>query len=82
MTRDDLLARISIDPNVCFGKPCVRGHRIWVSLILDLLASGASAQEILDQYPGLVEEDIRACIAYGAEMSRERYFSVPTPAGP
>ncbi len=42
MTKDELLARISIDPNVCFGKPCIRGHRIWVSLKLDYLASGGS----------------------------------------
>jgi len=40
LTREELLDRISIDPNICFGKPCIRGHRIWVSLILDLLASG------------------------------------------
>src|SRR4051794_25991759 len=40
MDRTELLSRISIDPNVCFGKPCIRGHRIWVSLILDLLAGG------------------------------------------
>ena len=68
MTREELLARISIDPNICFGKPCIRGHRIWVSLILDFLASGATAQEILEDYPGLSEADIQACIAYGAEM--------------
>lgn len=73
MDRHELLARISIDPNVCFGKPCVKGHRIWVSLILDLLASGTSVEEILHDYPGLEREDILACIAYGAEMSRERY---------
>ena len=77
MTREELLARISVDPNVCFGKPCVRGHRIWVSLILDLLASGMSSEEILDDYPGIEEADIRACIAYGAEMARERYVEVP-----
>jgi uncharacterized protein (DUF433 family) len=73
----DLLSRISIDPNICFGKPCVRGHRIWVSLILDLLASGSSVKELLEDYPGLVEEDVLACLAYGAEMSRERYVDVP-----
>jgi hypothetical protein len=50
MERNELLKKISIDPNVCFGKPCVRGHRIWVSL---------------------------ACVAYGAEMSRERFVEVP-----
>ncbi len=72
MTRDELLARISIDPNICFGKPCIKGHRIWVSLILDLLAAGTSMAEVLENYPGLAENDVFACIAYGAEMSRER----------
>ena len=75
--RTQLLSRITIDPNVCFGKPCIRGHRIWVSLILDLLAGGASFRDILDEYPGLVEEDILACLAYGAEMSRDRYVDIP-----
>ena len=75
-TREELLDRIRIDPVVCFGKPCIRGHRIWVSLILDFLASGWSIPEILENYPGLVEADIRACIAYGAEMSRERYVEI------
>jgi uncharacterized protein (DUF433 family) len=81
MTRDELLGRISIDPNICFGKPCIRGHRIWVSLVLDLLASGWSFQEVLDNYPGITQEDIRACIAYGAEMSRERYLDLPVGSG-
>jgi len=76
MTRDQLLSRISIDPNVCFGKPCIRGHRIWVSLVLDLLASGMKLEEIMEEY-GLTEEDILACIAYGAEMARERYVDIP-----
>jgi uncharacterized protein (DUF433 family) len=82
MTRDDLLARISINPRVCFGKPCIRGHRIWVSLILDLLASGMTTEEILKEYPGLEEADILACIAYGAEMSRERYVEIPVESTP
>ena len=77
MTREELLSRITINPNVCFGKPCIRGHRIWVSLVLDLLASGMSGDEILSDYPGLEEADVRACIAYGAEMARERYVEVP-----
>lgn len=75
--RAELLKRISIDPNVCFGKPCIRGHRIWVSLILDFLASGATMKDILDDYPGLEEADILACIAYGAEMARERFVEIP-----
>jgi uncharacterized protein (DUF433 family) len=77
MNREELLSRISIDPNICFGKPCVRGHRIWVSLVLDLLAAGWSIQNVLDNYPGLEEADTLACIAYGAEMSRERYVDIP-----
>ncbi len=77
MTKDELLSRISIDSNICFGKPCIRGHRIWVSMILDFLASGMTFQDILEDYPGLEEADILACIAYGAEMSRERYIELP-----
>ena len=72
-----LLERISIDPNVCFGKPCIRGTRIWVSLILDFLANGMSMEELLAEYPQLEMEDIRAAIAYGAEMARERYVEIP-----
>lgn len=72
MIHEELLRRISIDPNVCFGKPCIRGHRIWVSLILDLLASGMTTEQILEDYPQLTAEDIRACIAYASEMTRER----------
>lgn len=74
----DLLQRISIDPNVCFGKPCIRGTRIWVSLILDFLANGATEREILEAYPHLTREDILAAIAYGAEAARERIIPVPT----
>ena len=72
-----LLKRISIDPNVCFGKPCIRGTRIWVSLLLDFLASGMTTEEILAEYPQLTIEDIHAAIAYGAEMSRERFVEIP-----
>jgi uncharacterized protein (DUF433 family) len=72
-----LLERISINPQVCFGKPCIRGTRIWVSLILDFLASGSTMDEVLREYPQLTIDDIRAAIAYGAEMSRERYVEIP-----
>lgn len=78
-SRDRLLSRISIDPNICFGKPCIRGHPIWVSFILDLLAGGRTVKEILRNYH-IDEEDVRACIAYGAEMSRERYVDVEMPS--
>jgi uncharacterized protein (DUF433 family) len=74
---NDLLNRISVDPQICGGKPCVRGTRIWVSLLLDFLASGSSMEEILGEYPQLTREDLLAAIAYGAEMSRERYVDLP-----
>lgn len=77
---NELLQRISIDPKICFGKPCIRGTRIWVSLLLDFLASGMSMEEILKEYPQLSGEDIRAAIAYGAEMSRQRYVDLPLEA--
>lgn len=78
---NDLLNRISADSAVCFGKPCIRGTRIWVSLILDFLAAGTSIEELLADYPQLQREDILAAIAYGAEMSRERFVDLPgTPA--
>jgi uncharacterized protein (DUF433 family) len=68
VNNSQLLSRISIDPNICFGKPCIRGHRIWVSLMLDFLANGMTIAEILADYPQLQAEDILACIAYGAEL--------------
>lgn len=77
MTRKNLLSRISIDPNICFGKPCIRAHRIWVSLILDYLASGMTIDEILEGYPSIEPDDILACIAYGAELARDCYVEIP-----
>ena len=76
MEMNTLLKRISVDPNICFGKPCIRGTRIWVSLVLDLLANGTTIEEVLAEYPQLAKEDIHAAIAYGAEMSRERFVEV------
>ena len=72
-----LLQRISIDPNVCFGKPCIRGTRIWVALLLDLLAAGSTLEEILADYPQLQRDDLFAALAYAAEMTRERFVEVP-----
>jgi len=80
VNRKELLDRISVDPNVCFGKPCIRGTRVWVSLILENLSEGVSEEEILAAYPSLRPEDIRAALAYAAEMTRERIIPVPTVA--
>ena len=80
--RENLLNRISIDPQVCFGKPCIRGTRIWVSLIVDNLAEGVSEEGLLAAYPQLQTDDIRAALAYAAEMTRERIIPIPVGAGP
>lgn len=72
-----LLDRISIDPHTCFGKPCIKGTRIWVSLILDFLANGMTVDDVRAEYPQLTTDDIRAAIAYGAEMARQRYVDIP-----
>ena len=60
---NEILSRIAVDPRICFGKPCVRGTRIWVSLLLDFLAAGATIEEILEDYPQLKREDVLAAIA-------------------
>ncbi len=78
MNRGELLKRIPVDPQVCFGKPCIRGTRIWVSLILDNLAEGVTPEELMRSYPQLTLEDIRAAIAYAAETTRE--FVIPIAA--
>ncbi len=64
--------RITVDPNVCHGKACIRGTRIMVSSILDNLVARVSREEILHSYPALTEEDIDAALAYAAELARER----------
>lgn len=79
MKCSEVINRISVHPKICFGKPCIRGHRIWVSLILDFLASGWTIDEILENYPGIEKADVYACIAYGAEMTRERYVEIESP---
>jgi uncharacterized protein (DUF433 family) len=72
-----LLERIAIDPAVRFGKPCVRGTRISVGDVLEYLAGGMSEDQILGDFPQLVRDDIRACLAYAAERERR---TLTTPA--
>jgi len=64
--------RISVDPQVCHGKACIKGTRVMVSVVLDNLAESVPRNEILASYPSLVGEDIEASIAYAAELARER----------
>lgn len=63
--------RITVDPRICHGRACIRGTRVMVSVILDNLAAGASIPKIMQGYPSLVREDIRAAISYAAELARE-----------
>uniref|UniRef100_A0A7C4MNR8 DUF433 domain-containing protein n=1 Tax=Desulfatirhabdium butyrativorans TaxID=340467 RepID=A0A7C4MNR8_9BACT len=78
-TASNILDRITIDPNVSFGKPCIRGTRIWVSLIMDNLAAGVSEDEILAAFPILKKEDIRAAVVYAAKLTHDRYIPFPPP---
>lgn len=71
MDRTALLERISSDPAICGGSPCIRGTRIEVQVILDSLAEGMSAEAIVDHFPSLQIEDVRAGAAYAAELARE-----------
>ncbi len=63
--------RIQVDPAICHGKVCIRGTRIMISVILDNLAAGLTMKEIVDEYPPIIEADIRAAVAYAAELTRE-----------
>jgi uncharacterized protein (DUF433 family) len=76
MSHEELLKRISLDPGVCGGMPCVRGTRIYIAIILDSLAEGLTPEQIIHQYPKLTHEDIYAALAYGAELSRENIWKV------
>ena len=63
--------RIVVDPQICHGKPCIKGTRIMVSVILDNLAEGMTPEEIVEEYPPLTLDDVKAAIAYAAELVRE-----------
>jgi uncharacterized protein (DUF433 family) len=72
MTQDAkyLLERITINPEVCHGKPTVRNMRYPVELILDLLSSGMTHSELIEDYPGLDNDDIRACLFYASQLTQ------------
>jgi len=70
MTNERLLSRITVDPNICHGKPCVRGLRYPVEFLLELLSGDMTVEQILTDYPDLEADDLRAACAYGARLSR------------
>ena len=73
---NNLLERITLEPDKCGGRPCIRGKRMRVSDILDLLASGASEREILEDYAFLEKDDIRAALAFAAAQSKHVLLKV------
>jgi uncharacterized protein (DUF433 family) len=75
----DWSERITVDPDVLTGKPVIRGTRLAVEFVLELLAAGESEADIIDNYPGLTRDDIRACLAYASYLAHE-YRSYPIPA--
>jgi len=76
MTHEELLKRVTVNPDICAGKPCIRGTRIYIAIILDALAEGLTPEEIIDHYPSLTLDDIHAALAYAAELSRENIWKV------
>ena len=74
-----LSERIVVDPEILAGKPVIRGTRLAVEFILELLAAGQSENEVLANYPGLTREDILACLSYASYLAHE-YKAFPIPA--
>ena len=71
-------SRITIDPNISIGKPTIKGTRLAVESIVDLLAQGWSTEEILRNYPGMTIEDIQACLSYAsASLQSEKVYAIP-----
>jgi uncharacterized protein (DUF433 family) len=67
--------RIEVNPNICHGQPCIRGTRIMVYLILELLEAGLTPKDIIrDYYPALTEEDIKACLSYATSLVKDQEF--------
>lgn len=76
----DWKERIAVDPHVCHGRPCIRGTRIMVSVVLDNLAAGVPPEEVLASYPALKREDIQAALEYAAELARGRIVPLTSQA--
>lgn len=74
MTDQELLTRITVNPKVMVGKPVIRGTRLSVEYILNLLAHGATVDEIIQEYQGLKIEDIRACILFATKSLENTVF--------
>jgi uncharacterized protein (DUF433 family) len=76
VTNAELLERISIDPAVCHGQPCIKGTRVLVTVVLDALAAGLSAGQIVEHYPSLSEVDVQAAAAYGSWLAKQEVHAL------
>lgn len=76
MTRNELLERIEVKPDVCGGKPCIQGTRIEIAILLDGLAEGLTVDDLIDHYPQLTRDDIHAALAYAGELARENVWRI------
>ena len=70
MTKEQLLTRITVDPNICHGKPCIRGLRYPVEFLLEMLSGDTTSEQVLTDYPDLEPDDLRAAFAYAARLSK------------
>ncbi len=80
MNEKKILARITLNPNVCFGKPTIRNMRYPVEVILDLLSADMTAEEILEDYPDLEKEDILACLLFAKKVIQVKSIHQVVPA--
>lgn len=76
MKINPLIDRISVDPAVCAGKPCIKGTRIYIAIILDALAEGLTPEQVIDHYPQLTLDDIHASLAYAAALAQENTWKL------
>lgn len=72
-----MLERITLQPDVCNGRPVIRGTRVTVQTVLEFLAAGDSMEDVLAEYPGLTAEDVRACLEYASRVMANHFSLVP-----
>ncbi len=76
MDKASLLKRIVVDPDIAGGKPCIKGTRIYIAIILDGLAEGLSPEQLVDHYPQLTIEDVKAALVYAGELAQENTWKL------
>jgi uncharacterized protein (DUF433 family) len=80
VTSLELLELVTVDPAICHGQPCIKGTRVLVTIILDALAAGLTAEEIVRQYPSISDDGVRAAAAHGAWLAKQEIHLLSTGA--